>query len=135
MSEHGITFPPEMMQQIVSKALIEGMGQEVRDSLIEQAVQALLVPTKINTYDARATGPTPIQTAFDNAARSAVNQVAREVLEEDETFKARVKELMLDAVAQALSDPASSGYSTLREEIVAAVAGVIGRADVKKDRF
>jgi hypothetical protein len=66
------------VSQIITKAILEGLGTEQRDQILAQAVAFLTTPTKDNYGRA---GKTPLQNAFDMALSGCATKVAREVLE------------------------------------------------------
>ena len=104
------------MNQIVSKAILEGIDDNQKQTILDQAVQALIAPRK-DRYG-QSTGLTPIQEAFDLAVNQTIGQVARELVSENEELLTRVRGLVADAMAAALKEP----YTKLRENVNRAVA-------------
>lgn len=65
----GITINAEAMQSVVSKAVLDGLTEEHRNLVLEEAAKFLITPIK-DTYG-RA-GLTPLQQAFNAALDQAV---------------------------------------------------------------
>lgn len=90
-----VNVDPAAMQALVTKALFEGMTQEQKDSLITQALTALMTSSvRKNHWDPQPLSP--LQEAFNNAASVIARQVAIRRLETDEQFKASVEQLFTD---------------------------------------
>ena len=113
-----VKIDTEAMTAVVSRAILEGISTEQRDLLLEQAVTALVTPKKVNSWD--RDGVTPLQEAFARAAQATVNRVAYEMVETNEAFVARIREMIGEAIAAA----AEEDYN-LKEKVVQAVAGAV----------
>jgi hypothetical protein len=83
------------VRDVVAHAIMEQIGAEGREKLIEAALQALLEPPK-DRYGSY--GYTPLQAAFNNAVQSVAAQVVREQVADDPVFIARVKEKVGEAL-------------------------------------
>lgn len=111
-----IKIESDAMQAIVSKAILEGIDADQRQAILEQAVNALIKPRTTGGYNAKAT--TPLQDAFDLAVEQTVGQIAREMVSENQALLTKVRELVTDAMAEAVKEP----YTKLREAVNRAVA-------------
>lgn len=120
-----VKIDTEAMTAVVSRAILEGISTEQRDLLLEQAVTALVTPAKTNSWD--RTGTTPLQNAFNLAAQTVVNKVAFEMVEANEPFARRVRDLVGEAIATA----AETDYD-LKEKVGRAVADAL--LDWKRNR-
>lgn len=75
-----ISIPPEEMQAIVGKAILDSLTEDARNTIIESAITWLnKVPT--DTYG-RSKGDTPLVTAFTQAVATIAQKAAREIVEE-----------------------------------------------------
>jgi len=105
------------MQDIVTKAIFDGLTEEKRAELVQGAIRSLLLaPAKTQSYgrDPRS----PMQEAFENAASIVAQQIARERLTADETFKAGVESMFKDVAAKLFADD-------VREKIVDKIADAV----------
>lgn len=121
-----VQINPDAMAALVSKAILEGIDNEQRNLLLEQAVTALVTPVKNERWSTDP-GKTPLQEAFARAAQVVVNKVAMELVEANEEFAARVRDLIGEAIAVA----AESDYG-LKEKVGRAVADAL--LEWKRDR-
>ena len=87
-----IGFNDEQMRAIVTKAIVEGMGEEQKAIIIQKAIESLMGPSNTDPYakDKRS----KLEVAFDNAANFALNQLAREGFQKPENI-ARMRALLL----------------------------------------
>lgn len=109
-----------VMQSIVTKAILEGIGTEARDLVLEQAVQYLTIPPKKrNFYDSEP--ETHLQAAFNEAVGVAVRQTAHDLVRDNEALQQRIRELIEQAVKAVLQE----SDSTLPDAIRKAVGDVI----------
>lgn len=114
-----IKIESDAMNAIVSKAILEGIDADQKQAILEQAVNALIKPRQTSTYSRETT--TPLQDAFELAVQQTVGQVAREMVSENQELLAKVRELVTDAMAEAVKEP----YTKLREAVNRAVADSI----------
>lgn len=114
-----IKIESDAMQTIVSKAILEGIDADQKQAILEQAVNALIKPRTTGGYNSKPT--TPLQDAFDLAVERTVNQIATEMVSGNEPLLAKVRELVTDAMAEAVKEP----YTKLRENVNRAVADSI----------
>lgn len=113
-----IKIDSNAMNAIVSKAILEGIDADQKQALLEQAVAALIKPRGDN-YGRNAT--TPLQDAFDNAVVRTCNQLADELVSSNQLLLTKVRELITEAMAQAVKEP----YTKLRENVNRAIADSI----------
>jgi predicted NAD-dependent protein-ADP-ribosyltransferase YbiA (DUF1768 family) len=113
-----IKIESDAMQAIVSKAILEGIDENQRKAIMEQAVAALIAPRGGDTYGRNKT--TPLQDAFDAAVRNVVHEVARDAITDNAELREKVRALVVEAMAGALDKG-----SKLRERVADAVANSI----------
>lgn len=104
-----IQFSNEMLQQLISKAILEGIPEEQRNGIIQSAVASLLKVPEQPNYGKRD-NRTVLQRAFDDAIRSVAVRVATEEMSKPENI-ALVSSVVSEAVTTLLS-----GYE--REKLV-----------------
>lgn len=88
-------------------------------AILEQAVEALIKPRSNGGYNTKAT--TPLQDAFELAVQQTVGGIAREMVSENTELLSRVRELVTEAMAEAIKPP----YTKLRANVNRAVADSI----------
>ena len=124
----GMTINDETMQAIVSKAILEGISEEQKLSLVEQAVKFLITAPPSTSYGSR-TEPTPLQEAFNTAVRRASYAVVEELVKDEEistAIDAGIRKALVNEMSQQTDD-------WLRDTIVTAVSDKV--ADVfRKER-
>lgn len=113
------------MTGLVTKALVEGLSPETRQTMIEDSIKAHLLakPAKRNYYDPEPLSP--LQEAFNRAAYQVALDVCRESLTKDQAFRDKVKQLYMDACARLFDKP--DAY----ELLVMKLAGAIDAALTK----
>ena len=74
-----VKIPPEELNSILSKAILDSLSQETRDNLISGALRYLMAAPRDRYGSA---GETPLQEAFNLALRQLAHKVAEEVLAE-----------------------------------------------------
>lgn len=91
----GINFSNEEMSALVSKAIIEGLGDDQRNLLIKQAIESLMTVDNRDSYgrDKR----NRLQIAFDEAVVNHARRVASEELAKDENV-AKLHSLVAEAI-------------------------------------
>lgn len=114
-----VKIDADAMSMVVSKAILEGISAEQKEALLEQAVTALITPVQRDRYSTTP-AKTPLQEAFEDAARRAVQTVAYEMVEANTAFNARVREMVGEAIATAAVDD----YD-LKSRVTTAVAGAL----------
>lgn len=111
-----LSLSDSQLQDIVAKAVLDSITPETRERVIKEAVNSVLQkPTKRNSWD---TEKSQFQRSFDNAVEAYVNTYAREVLQNDEAFKAGIQSLFADVAKKLFSDER-------RDEIVNSIADQI----------
>lgn len=109
----------DVMQTIVHKAILEGIGTEQRDLLMQQALQYLITEPR-NTYGSPS--PSPLQTAFNNAVTKAARLIVEELVSESD-LQDRIREW----AGKALTEYVSKDYE-LPDAIGFAMGEAIGKA-------
>lgn len=107
------------MTGLVTKALVEGLSPETRQAMIEDSIKAhlLVKPAKRNYYDPEPLSP--LQEAFNRATYEVAMKVCRETLTEDPAFRAKVKQLYMDACSRIFDKP--DAYDTLVNKLAGAI--------------
>lgn len=114
-----IKLDADAMAALASKAIFEEMGQEQRDKVMLQAVQALLIPES-NRHSYHA-GKTPMQVAFDNAIQQAAHKAVQERIANSPEISAKIDELLGPLVGGALEATAKNYDGGLAQAIGSAV--------------
>ncbi len=109
-----INISPDQMRDIVSKAIFDSVTPEERERILKEAIVSLMTPEK--QYGGKVT--TPLEEAMKNAAYTVAQQIARERLAADETFKANIESLFQDVARKLFADDIRE---KLVEKIVEAV--------------
>lgn len=109
-----IKLDPESVQSIASAAIFDHMSQEMRDSVLKQAVESLLTPGKREYY---GTGKTPLQTAFDQAIAQAAYKAVQEKIAEDPEVRAKIQELLGPLLNSALEAEAKDYNTSLADAL------------------
>ena len=111
----------DAMRAIVAKAVLEGISQDQRDLLVEQAIQYIITaPPKPSTYGA-VQQPSPLQAAFQNAIQLSLSETARRVVD-SEPVRQRVDQLMADALADVMKTDNSSLPDAVRAALGQAIS-------------
>lgn len=86
------------IEALVSKAILDDIGPEQRDKLLQAALKGLLQPM----YEQ---GPTHLQHVFTDSARRVAAELIREQLLQDPGFKERVQTFVVATVDRVLKNP------------------------------
>ena len=116
----GITINDETMQAIASRAILEGIGEEQKLSLVEQAIQYLITTPATDRYST-VKPPTPLQEAFNAGVQRASRAVVDELLKEEEISAA-----IEAGIRKALVDDLAGNDGWLRDTIVEAISSKVG---------
>lgn len=120
-----LTFNTEQMEALVAKAIIDGLTDEQRSSMIQEAIKGIISkPADPRNYNDKRS---QLQVAFDCAVSAYAEKYARLQLETDETFKSGVAALFTAAIKRLFED-------SEREEIITGIANTIKRG-LSKDRY
>lgn len=115
-----IKFDAEAAASIASAAIFDSMAEDARDSVIKQAIQALLTPEKDrNSY---GVGKTPLQQAFDMAIRESAFRAVREKIENDPEVQANINKLLGPLLISAMNAEGEEYNSSLAD----ALGGALG---------
>lgn len=87
----------QTMNAAVAKAILDSLGENGAQLVIQQAVQALLEPVKQDHYSSKPP-KTHLQQMFDEEVRRASGQIVRDILHENVEFKGRVGALVHEAL-------------------------------------
>lgn len=115
-----IKLDEEQMRNIVSKAILEGLGTEQKDMLIQGALQYLLsVPDSGNPgFGQRRDGRTVLQKIFDQQLEYYANRICTEYLETGENMQ-KLRETVIAAVDTHLSN--TDTYKDLSQKFASAI--------------
>lgn len=91
-----IKLDSNAVQSIVARALLEELGEETRNNLIQQALTYLISEPEKNFYG-RPGGKSPLQTAFEKAAVEVANSYVIELFKKDE-FRRNIDRAVLKFV-------------------------------------
>lgn len=92
-----IKIDADAAKEVVKQAILEQLGDEGRARLIENALTFLLTEPPRSSYGTQQ--PSPLQVAFNDAARLAANEIVREHVAKDPAFIAKVHEKVGEAMA------------------------------------
>lgn len=121
MADESGLFSPTNMSTLLAAAMVEKMTQAERDTMLAGAISYLMTPVSTNPSDYRAPTRTPVESAFRQAADQVITKVARERLEADADFLAKIDGMVTDAVKLALAND-SELARLIGEAIATAVA-------------
>lgn len=108
----------EQLQSVITAAILQSLGTEQRDALMTEAIKGLMELKQDNGYG--RSKRTQLQEAFQNAAYTVANKMAREFFEQDENAQAQMKQLVIDAWLAAMT--------TGREALVERIASNISKS-------
>jgi hypothetical protein len=84
----GITFNPDEMQSLVVKAIMDGISEDQKTSIIGQAVAALMKESDQSGYGRKES---VLQHAFAGEVRNAAFRAAEEYIREHDEIYGRIK--------------------------------------------
>jgi hypothetical protein len=120
-----ISIPPDALREVVAAAIVSHVSAAERETIMIAAVKHLLEPSASGRYGEK--GPSPMQAAFNAAAEQIAREEARTYLAGNEDFKANLRAVINDALAQAFDEK--------REATVARMASAIAAAWEKGERY
>ena len=94
-----LDIPQEQFGSLVGAAVMQAITQENRDTLIQEAIQHLLSPSK-DTYYGRTRSP--LQAAFDYAVEQKAKEFIGKTL--DEMLAGKIKSITEEALLKAFAD-------------------------------
>jgi hypothetical protein len=106
--------------ELASAAIFQSLSEQQRESVLKQAVEALLTPDK--NHHSTAYGKTALQQAFEQAIRQAAYNAVHEKIAQDPEVRAKIDEL-LGPLLLAAVDAESSEY---RDSLADAIGNAIG---------
>lgn len=127
-----IKLDAEAVTAIASSAIFDSLSQDVRDSVIKQAVQFLLTPEK-DRYSHSGT-KTPLQNAFDDAIRSVAYKVVKEKIENNPDIINAINELLGPLIVAALSGEAEEYGCDLSEKLGQALGSWLSQMARERNR-
>lgn len=110
MTTSSITIDSEAVRAIVSKAIVDQLGEDQRQAVIAQAVEALLDEPK--DHYGKTITPSPLALAFKDAVRQIAHDVVREYLAEDRVNQ-QVREQIVTKVKAMLDGEGGWLYSSI----------------------
>lgn len=118
-----VNLNDDAMKQLVAKAIFDGLGEEQRQALVQEAISSLL-NDKANSRDYNS--PTVIQSLFNSAVANAAGQIVRERIKTDEVFQAQLNQLFSD-VARAFFKAGTDDYNGVVEKMAGQMASAFTR--------
>lgn len=109
-----IKLDAETAASIASAAIFDSMSQDARDTVLKQAVQALLTPDK-GSYS--SPGKTPLQKAFEQAIEAAAFKAVREKIETDLEVQEAITKLLGPLLVSAMNAESENYNSSISEAI------------------
>jgi hypothetical protein len=88
----------DQMRAVMAKAILDTVTPEKRDELITKAIGFLMIPEKTGSYGGQTTSP--LERAFQEAARVVAEKLAREALAADTKFAEQITKLFEDVAAK-----------------------------------
>lgn len=111
-----ISMNEEQMTALVSKAIFDGLTQEAKDEMLQKALRHLMTKEKSSYgYEPKRT---PLEEAFQSAARIVAHETATVKLQSDETFKTNIEALFTDLGKKLFEGP-------LREKLLESMADAV----------
>lgn len=117
-----IKLDAEAASSIAAAAIFDSLSQDARDSVIKQAVQHLLTPTKDSRPGYYGSGKTPLQTAFDQALTNAAYKAVEEKVKNDPEIHAHIQELLGPLLNKTLEAEAEHFDTSLADKLGGALA-------------
>lgn len=90
----------DQMRAVMAKAILDTVTPEKRDELMTKAIAFLMIPEK-SGYGQQAS---PMDRAFQEAARTVAEKLAREALASDTRFAEQINKLFEDVAAKLFAD-------------------------------
>lgn len=119
MSDPVIKLDPGSVEALVHKAILEQIGEEARDKLIEGALRYLITQPQGGGYGPKVS---PLQQAFNNALTAAANQVAMDLVATSPKIKERINELLGETLGALMGH---EGYDEAAESLASAFTGAV----------
>jgi hypothetical protein len=120
MAEIRLELDPIALREATSNAIMGTLTPELREKIIRTAISQLL-NAGTGSY---GSGPSQLERAFGEAVSECARQEAKRLVAEDESIKAKMKELLADTAKRVLdADPdklaqkmADAFVSSMRKE-------------------
>lgn len=92
MASSTLTIPEETMRTLIGEAILKGIDQNARDTLIQSAINHLIAPGKVRgQYGREEVGPSPIEEAFKLAVDAAARKYVHEWMASSDEAQAALK--------------------------------------------
>ncbi len=121
-----LTLNEEQMRAVVTKAILEGLGDEQKTLILQQAVEHLMGAPEKSGYSYKQDNRNRLQIAFDNAAERALEQIAREEMAKPENVE-KLRALVGPCLEQALTN--STSYAAIKRAVGSAIAAAFDKAE------
>jgi hypothetical protein len=89
----------DALREAIAQSIIGHLTPEAQRELLDKAVQAVLAPST-NSYDR---GRSPLQIAFENAVQRVAQEQAVRLVQEDESMKTKLQQLLRDTADKVLA--------------------------------
>jgi hypothetical protein len=99
MSNLTLQLEGEALREAIAQSILGHLTPEAQKELLDKAIQAVLAPST-SSYDR---GRSPLQQAFENAVQRVAQEQALLMVQEDESVKARLQQLMRDTADRVLA--------------------------------
>lgn len=96
-----MTLPKEVIDAAVIKSFLDGLTPEIKASLIQQAIEKMLVPEQPRYSGHKPEAP--LTEAFQNAVFATMREVVMEQVKSSEVMRARLQELFTVAAHKMLN--------------------------------
>jgi len=113
-----IDLDQNMLQDVVSAAIMQSLDETKRNTMIQGAIKHLLNPEQ-GSYGRRES---PIEQAFRLAIHSVAERVARDMLENDQRVSDGIKMLLSEALDNLLVTNRDKTVEKLADAIAAGMA-------------
>jgi hypothetical protein len=113
----------ETIRSVVSEVILASIGDEQRQNLIKAAIVHLMTPPERSIHD-RGPRSSPIQDAFNHAVENMARRLAFEMLEKDESFHTKIRELISEGLEKVMT--------TNREATVQRISSALADAFVSR---
>lgn len=120
-----IEFPQDGLKEMIGGWVIQQMTGEQKEKILAQAIDYLLTPKK-ESWQQVATSP--LQDAYTIACRSVMNEVARELIQDDPEIRERIKGKMGEGLLAWLEGDGEASR-VMSEEIGLAIGRALGKRD------
>jgi len=107
----------DALREAIAQSIIGQLTPEAQRQLLDKAVQAVLAPST-NSYDR---GRSSLQIAFDNAVQRVAQEQALRLVQENETIKAALQQLLRDTADKVLAADTEKMSERMADAFVASM--------------